>query len=97
MKDYMKWIEEELYPVLVTGFDNYDRAVSLRFKKDVSFSDIKRGWYDSFENYDFNIETPELVCVDWFDKRHLVEPDEKAEDVYQTMNISNAMALIGAQ
>lgn len=97
MKDYAKWIEEELYPVLVTGFDNYHRAVSLRFKKDVSFSDIKRGWYESFENCDFHIETPELVCVSWFDKRHLVDLDEEAESAYQKINISNVIALIGAQ
>lgn len=97
MADYNAKIEKEWYPVLVTGIDEWGKPTQLRFKANISANSIRRAWRHSFDNEQYTIETPELVLESLLSTRHLVEPEETAEEVFYRRYISDPVALIGAQ
>ena len=97
MTDYNAKIEKEWYPVLVTGVDEWGQPAQLRFKANISADCIRRAWRHAFDTVDYTIETPELVLESLLSTRHLVEPEETAEEAFYRRYISDPIALIGAQ
>ena len=97
MTDYNAKIEKEWYPVLVTGLDEWGKPTQLRFKANIDLRSIEQAWRHSFGNLDYIIETPELVREALLSTRHLVEPEETAEEAFYRRYISDPVALIGAQ